>query len=705
MLIFEDITLKNFLSFGNVPQTFKLNDTAFHIIVGMNKDKSADDENNRNGVGKTALFQAIHYSLYGKSIGNKITLSTLINNINKKNMEVTLNFKKDDVSYTIMRGRNPTYLRFYKNGEEVSDETLGDSRDTQEVIEQIVGMNEDLFCQTVLLSCQIPIFMEQSTANQKLIIEKILGVDVITEKIAQLKDLIKETKTAINNESFKVSTLKTQNIATKESLENQLKTIETNEKDWETSIATKIQSLEQTISDCSKIDYESEKDLLNRWVQYESKLQSNNTLTNNINLIMSKAISVKGEIDKLTQHKDEISKIDIEKEKQQFDLYDKIKQEEAEFLKEKQEVMLKLSKKQLLEREISGYTQKQKELEKQLNDVIQSICPTCGQPINADEVAKHKQDLETKIAELSDKAHKTNIDIMEIVSETCDFKEKVFEYPVLLCKSREELLSYESQLREYDIKIETHLKQLQELLKEKESIVLEDIESLKPEKESIFKSEVDLEKSKMVYNMAIEQLKEVKEGSENPYKSQKDAILKSLQELVVDVDEKPLQELLNDQEHNELLLKLLNSPSSYIRQSILDKSLLFLNSKIKMYLGKLGSHHIVKFNNDMSVDISANGLEFGYVSSGEMGRISLALTLAFREVWENLNNNSTNLLMIDEVLDRSGLDTNGIRMLIGCIKETVNKNILLVTHNDSVISSAQKIIKIVKENSFSKIES
>ena len=50
-LIFKEITIKNFLSFGNCPQTIILNDKNYQIITGHNKDKG-DNEEDKNGVGK-----------------------------------------------------------------------------------------------------------------------------------------------------------------------------------------------------------------------------------------------------------------------------------------------------------------------------------------------------------------------------------------------------------------------------------------------------------------------------------------------------------------------------------------------------------------------------------------------------------------------------------------------------------------------------
>ena len=72
-LEFKSITLRNFLSFGNVEETIPLNKELYQVIVGMNRDKS-DSSSDRNGVGKSTIFEALHYAMFGKSIGNKITL-------------------------------------------------------------------------------------------------------------------------------------------------------------------------------------------------------------------------------------------------------------------------------------------------------------------------------------------------------------------------------------------------------------------------------------------------------------------------------------------------------------------------------------------------------------------------------------------------------------------------------------------------------
>ena len=188
----------------------------------------------------------------------------------------------------------------------------------------------------------------------------------------------------------------------------------------------------------------------------------------------------------------------------------------------------------------------------------------------------------------------------------------------------------------------------------------------------------------------------------NPFEQQEKSI-EELKKNIQVLDDAPIKQIQDDLNHQEVLLKLLNSPSSFIRTTILEKSLEFLNSKIMQYLAQLGSLHIVSFNSDMSLTIEYMGIQYGYVSTGEMGRITLALTLAFRDVWETLNNCKINLFAMDEVIDRIGLDTAGVEMTVQALQTKEDKNVMLVTHNDTLINQAPHLMTLVKENGFTEI--
>lgn len=702
-LNFVELKLRNFLSFGNAEQTIKLDKDLHTLVCGLNKDKAEDDSGNQNGVGKSSFMQALHYCIYGKSIGNKITLPTLVNNINKKHMEVSLTFNKDGVNYRIERGRNPQYLRFYKEDEEITDEALGDSRDTQSVIEEVIGMSSDLFCQTVLLSCSVPIFMDETTANQKVIIEKVLGVDIITKKINALKEVIKQTKNDILNEEFKVTTVNSQNNTTRENYKSQIAALAIQRDAWDADRKKELEDKTKELHNYDNVDFNAEFNILKAWEQYNKSNAENEENKAKNDKLNDDLTNYKAILSELSGKLSGLQKIDLDYNEQAFDYNEKIDAEYSRISAEKDEFVARYN--ELVDGQKQLNTEIEK-LEKEKKSYQNNICPTCGQVMDKEKADKEIQRIDTSIQQFKDASYRIEMEILEVNSQRSEAEAKLNDTNAwtkkepqvadryALIKVKSDIDSTTSEIKLY----ENSIKSIEERLKD---IVIKDV--MKPERESIFASESAMYEAKAHIESLKKDVENLSKDEKNPY-VETIAKMSSALEAIKDVDDTTLKELRNNQEHNEILLKLLNSPSSYIRQAILDKSLDYLNNKIKFYLNKLGSLHLVTFNNDMSITIKGNGVEYGTVSSGELGRITVALTFAFRDAWESLSGCSINLLMLDEIIDREGLDINGKQLLLKCIKEKEDKNVFLVTHDASIADQIKNKMTIVKERNFSTIQ-
>lgn len=702
-LNFVELKLRNFLSFGNVEQTIKLDKDLHTLVCGLNKDKAEDDSGNQNGVGKSSFMQALHYCIYGKSIGNKITLPTLVNNINKKHMEVSLSFNKDGVNYRIERGRNPQYLHFYKENEEITDEALGDSRDTQSVIEEVIGMSSDLFCQTVLLSCSVPIFMDETTANQKVIIEKVLGVDIITKKINALKEVIKQTKNDILNEEFKVTTVNSQNNTTRENYKSQIASLVVQRDVWDSSRKKELEDKTKELNSFNGIDFSAEYNILKAWEQYNKSNAENEENKAKNDKLNADLTNYKTILSELSGKLSELQKIDLDYNEQVFDYNEKIDAEYSRISAEKDKFVARYNELVDGQKQLNYEIEK---LEKEKKSYQNNICPTCGQVMDKEKSVKEIQRIDTSIQQFKDASYRIEMEILEVNSQISEVEAKLNDTNVwtkkepqvadryALIKVKSDIDSTKSEIKLY----ENSIKSIEERLKD---IVIQDIK--KPERASIFTSESAMYEAKAHIESLKKDIENLSKDEKNPY-VETIAKMSSALEAIKDVDDTTLKELRDNQEHNEILLKLLNSPSSYIRQAILDKSLDYLNNKIKFYLNKLGSLHMVTFNNDMSITIKGNGVEYTAVSSGELGRITIALTFAFRDAWESLSGCSINLLMLDEIIDREGLDINGKQLLLKCIKEKGDKNVFLVTHDASIADQIKNKMTIVKERNFSTIQ-
>jgi DNA repair exonuclease SbcCD ATPase subunit len=164
-----------------------------------------------------------------------------------------------------------------------------------------------------------------------------------------------------------------------------------------------------------------------------------------------------------------------------------------------------------------------------------------------------------------------------------------------------------------------------------------------------------------------------------------------------------INSLTDLKEHQDFLLKLLTSKDSFIRKRIIDQNISYLNHRLAYYLDKIGLPHDVKFNSDLSVEITEYGrdLDFDNLSRGERNRLILSLSWAFRDIYESLNQ-PMNLMCIDELID-SGMDTMGVENSLAILKKMnreQNKNIFLISHKEELVGRVNNVLTVIKEGGF-----
>ena len=205
MIKIKSVTAKNFLSIGNVTQSVNLDRTDLTLILGENLDLGGDDSGARNGTGKSALLNIVSYALYGHALTN-IKKDNLINRTNGKAMLVTVDFDKDGIEYRIERGRKPNIMKFYVADveQQVTDESQGDSRETQAEIEKLICMSHDMFQHIVALNTYTAPFLSLKANEQRTIIEQLLGITLLSEKADALKERSRATKESIQTEELRI---------------------------------------------------------------------------------------------------------------------------------------------------------------------------------------------------------------------------------------------------------------------------------------------------------------------------------------------------------------------------------------------------------------------------------------------------------------------------------------------------------------------
>jgi DNA repair exonuclease SbcCD ATPase subunit len=253
----KNITVKNFMSVGNQTQAVDFDKEHLTLVLGSNQDLGGDDTGSRNGTGKTTIVNALSYALYGQALTN-IKKENLINKTNGKGMLVTVEFEKANVKYRIERGRKPNVLKLFVNDQELKskdeDEAQGDSRETQKSIEQMLAMSHTMFKHLVALNTYTEPFLSMKAAEQREVIEQLLGITQLSEKAEALKLLIKETKDSITAAQFKIEGIKSAN----ENVQKSINSLHLKSSAWESKKESEIEGLGKAIVNLESVDIDAE---------------------------------------------------------------------------------------------------------------------------------------------------------------------------------------------------------------------------------------------------------------------------------------------------------------------------------------------------------------------------------------------------------------------------------------------------------------
>ena len=276
MIKIKNLTVKNFLSVGNVTQGLRMDQHGLTLVLGNNMDLGGDGS--RDGTGKTTIVNALSYALYGNALTN-IKKDNLINKTNNKGMMVTVEFESNGHNYKIERGRKPNTLRFIvddmSRDSSSTEEQQGENKETQAEIERVIGMGHDMFKHIMALNTYTEPFLSLKTNDQRNIIEQLLGITQLSEKATLLKDLIKNTKDSIKEEEYRIKAVTDANTKIKNSIDD----LERRSRLWQAKQKEDLEKLAASINELLNIDIEQElanHKSLSVWKSNEKELKQHN---------------------------------------------------------------------------------------------------------------------------------------------------------------------------------------------------------------------------------------------------------------------------------------------------------------------------------------------------------------------------------------------------------------------------------------------
>lgn len=280
-LTIKSVSWRNFRSYGNNTTQLSFGKPGVTAITGRIIDKTTHGSTN-NGVGKSTIAEALTWCLFDKSIAG-VKVDELINNVNLKNMEVTVEFEKGGNHYVVSRYRKLGKSK--SNGVKLLvntvDKTLDSVSNTNLELERIIGVPYDTFVLIVVITASKDSFLDRpvkssSGANQTDFFEWMFNLSLLTEKAEVLKEQLKGTNEKLKEFQTKIEYQQQAQARYQKSVDQAKKRVV----DWEASNKVAIAEAEESLEHLSSIDADEQQMLLDMKVVVKDKVD---TITTSVN--------------------------------------------------------------------------------------------------------------------------------------------------------------------------------------------------------------------------------------------------------------------------------------------------------------------------------------------------------------------------------------------------------------------------------------
>lgn len=270
------ISIRNFLSIGDTP-----------VVINFSEHNNIIHVKGKNGAGKTTIFLALFYGLFGKVLKN-INQEEIINRIVKKNLEIIIHFD----NYRVIRTRKPNALKFFKDNEEL---TLSGMPLTQELINNALKLHYESFVNLSYFGQHnYYTFLNCDPSTKRKIVENILSL----EKYNKYAEVAKKKKKLIEDDvKYHLRELELHQFQSEESLK-QIQSTRMQSQNWELEkertlndlIVRKKNCKVDDILKCEKAQVEFEKQKENAQLAYDVLFEKI-SIINNLSLELFSKIS------------------------------------------------------------------------------------------------------------------------------------------------------------------------------------------------------------------------------------------------------------------------------------------------------------------------------------------------------------------------------------------------------------------------------
>ena len=733
-MIFEKIRWKNLFSYGKKWTEMDLNCNQTVNIIGS------------NGAGKSVFVEAIFFALTGKPL-RKCKKDQIVNLTNKKNCVVELTVLAGKHKFLIIRGAKPNIFKIYKDD---SDEAIDESSmmlDTQSYLEMVLGFSKKNLKHTLIMSTTdyVP-FLRLPAAEKRLFIEDILAIEIfsvmnklVKAKLSILKDEIRDNETDIDKLQYKLNMILEYNKQQRETNDEEIAEQRQNIITEKSSMSDDIESIKLR----SSANIKSEKVKLATDIK-EFKTEAKKSIIDEKKRLTEGIIDLKS---KVKQCKTELADLKSKSRILSKKVSDaKVTHEEIADLKTcifNEMVKYKLKYEADLEKHRIGLDKGSKARYKvnfKIDEKQESLdyytetneCSQCKQKINSNFKTEQLNKIGAEIIDLKTKLAKIESEIEKVIS----FKVRIDKYKkdkiTPLDEKCKTLESEMSELKLSWIDDENKIK----VIEQKETACKKQMVEFKAARDKLKTDtarRIDIhekwsdkvERMEADTKRRIEQIKTDTKDRINDIKSDTERRIIGYEKKIADLknektgnfkDEKKPKKDVADAETNkknlnfkktvhDVTIRILSDKG--IKTYIIKRYIPKLNKLVNQYLDILSAPYKLSFDEELEEKIALKGydkLSYNNFSEGERQRADIALLFAFLDIGKMKNSVTSNLLIMDEIFDRS-LDDNGIRGIIDIINSMKQKGFTIVniSHKHQLVDKFDITYRADKDR-FSRLE-
>jgi DNA repair exonuclease SbcCD ATPase subunit len=184
---FKQLSIRNFLTIGEAK--LDLDSRGLILIQGINGD---DPSAKSNGAGKSSIVDALFWVLYGET-ARGVSGDDVINDTIGKDCHVSVTVEDGADLFEISRGRKSKEIKNALVVKQILptgnlDLTKGTDKETQKVVEKIIGSSKEVFTAAVYAGQEkMPDLPGMTDKQLKLLIEEAAGVEVLSEAYAEAR--------------------------------------------------------------------------------------------------------------------------------------------------------------------------------------------------------------------------------------------------------------------------------------------------------------------------------------------------------------------------------------------------------------------------------------------------------------------------------------------------------------------------------------